>query len=94
MSPTETVETMNWDNRELLLRIYYQVVETNGTVRQHDCEIYGQPAHGFIGLRQIANEIVAYRERMRTSMKIAAAVLTAALGILTTILIMVIEHVL
>jgi len=90
----ETVETLAWDNRELLLRIYYQVVETNGTVRLHDQEIFGRPEHGFTGLRQIANENSAYRERMKTLMRIAGVVAGALLSILGTILILVIEHVL
>ena len=36
MTEMDTIETQDWTNRELMLKIYYQTVETNGTARQHD----------------------------------------------------------
>lgn len=92
-SPRETVETQEWDNRELLLRIYYQVVETNGTVKDHDRQIYGHPEHDFVGLRHIANENMAYRERMKTLMRFAAAVAGTLVALLGTLLGIILDHV-
>lgn len=91
--PKDTIETSRWDDRELMLRIYYQVVETNGTVRQHDREIYGDEHLGLTGLKQIALENCAYRERMRVGLRIALGVAGAVASILTAILVLIIEHV-
>ena len=91
--PRDTIETAGWSDRELALRIYYQVVETNGTVRLHDREIFGDEHLGVVGLRQIATENCNYRERVKVGLKIGLAVLGACLGLLTTILVLVLEHV-
>jgi hypothetical protein len=92
--PKDTVETAAWDDRELMLRIYYQVVETNGTVRLHDREIYGDNHLGMIGLRQTANENIAFRERAKTLARVGGVLAGAIFSILTTILILILEHVL
>jgi NH3-dependent NAD+ synthetase len=89
----ETVETTSWDNRTLLLRIYYQVVETNGTVRLHEREIYGDAHLGIVGLRQIATENCAYRERMKVGLRIAFMVLGTAASILAAILVLLVQHI-
>lgn len=90
----ETIETMAWDNRELLLRIYYQVVETNGTVRDHSREIYGDAVLGLVGLRQIATENCAYRERLKVGVRIGLAVAGTFTTVLTAILVLVIDRIL
>lgn len=93
-SHPETVETSQWDNRELLLRIYYQTVETNGSVRMHDRTLYGDTIHGVIGLVQQACENGAYLERMKVGLRIAFTIAGACVTILTAILVMLVEHVL
>jgi len=90
----ETVETAAWTNRELMLRTYHQVVEINGTVRDHDREIYGSPDHGSVGLKQTTTENTSYLVRLRTVLKVAGTVAGCCLAILTTILVLVVEHVL
>jgi hypothetical protein len=92
--PRDTVETKQWDDRELMLRIYYQVVETNGTVRQHDRELYGDDHLGLVGLRQIATENCAYRERMKVGLRIGFVVLGALASLLGTILVLLVQHIL
>jgi|GEM_PF-3316557 len=92
-SPAETVETQAWNNRELLLRIYYQVVETNGTVRQHEREIYGEDTRQLIGLKQMALENTLFRERMKTTLRIVCATAGVALTLLVALLGVVIEKV-
>jgi hypothetical protein len=93
INPPDTVETMGWDNRELLLRIYYQVVETNGTVRTHDRELYGDPLRGDIGLKACAAVNTAYRERMKVGVRIAFTVAGVAMSLVSAILVLLIQHI-
>jgi len=86
----ETIETTGWDNRELLLRIYYQVVETNGTVRQHDLDLYGSDHLGISGLKRGTADAMAFCERIRVGMRIAAAVAGTLGALFTALLILVI----
>jgi hypothetical protein len=90
----ETVETLAWNNRELLLRIYYQTVETNGSVRRLNGEVYGDPAHGELGLKRQVEENMAYREKMKVAMRIAWIVAGAALTTLITLLALILDHIL
>ena len=92
IGPVETVETMPWSDRELMLRIYYQTVETNGTVRQHDLEIFGNDHLGVVGLKRWAMENVSYRERMKVMVKVAAWALGLMASAVTTILVLLIQH--
>jgi NH3-dependent NAD+ synthetase len=89
----ETIETSQWDNRELMLRIYYQTVETNGWVRQLRHDVYGCPEMEIVGLKEIAQENSAYRERMKVGLRIGFAVAGTLGTILTAILVLIIEHV-
>lgn len=68
---TETVETLGWSDRQLLLRTYYQACETNGTVNQLKQDVYGCPELEIIGLKQIAQENVAFRDKLRYTMRLA-----------------------
>lgn len=69
----ETIETSQWSDRELLLRTFYQACETNGSVRMLKLDIYGDPALEVVGLKQIAHENVAYREKVKATIKLAWA---------------------
>ncbi len=68
--PCDTIETKQWSDRELSLRIYYQTVETNGMVRAHEREIFGDTIHGYVGLKEQAAVNTAYRERLKVSGRI------------------------
>lgn len=92
--PKDTIETSAWSDRELSLRIYYQVVETNGTVRQHSRDLYGVPESSTKGMKQQVAEHEEFCVRMRTGTRIFAALAGAAMTLLTTMLVLVLEHVL
>lgn len=93
MTEKETVETLGWSDREILLRTYYQTVETNGWVRQLRHDVYGCPEMEIVGLKEIAIENTAYRERMKVGLRIGFAVAGTLGTILTAILVLIIEHV-
>jgi len=86
----ETIETSAWTDREILLRTYYQVVETNGTVRLHDREIYGDPTHGLVGLKVQATANTESRVRLSGQWRIVCAlgtlIVTAVFALLGIIL--------
>lgn len=87
----ETVETVQWDNRELLLRIYYQTVETNGSVRQHDRELYGDVVHGTTGLVAKVDENCLWRQRADFGWKVAAAIGGTLTTLIVTLLVIVLQ---
>ena len=93
MSGEDTVETQDWSNRELLLRIYYRTVETNGSVRLLDRTVFGDQAHGISGLVEQAHENTLYRERAKVGVKLALSVAGAGMSILVAMLVLLIEHV-
>ncbi len=86
----ETVETAAWTDRELMLRTYYQTVETNGTARNHDREIYGDPEHGLVGLKEQTATNTAYREQLKATVRVVWAIggvsITAIFAILGILL--------
>jgi hypothetical protein len=90
----ETIETAGWTDRELMLRTYYQTVETNGTVSKLRGVVYGDPIQGIVGLVEQACENTAYRVRAKSTLKIIVAVASAALTMLTAMVVMLVEHVL
>ncbi len=73
-TPRDTIETGAWSDRELLLRIYYQTVETNGSVRQLNRDVYGDSAHGLIGLKELSNINTAYREKLKAAYKLVVGI--------------------
>jgi len=92
--PPETVETARWDNRGLLLRIYYQVVETNGTVRQHDRDLYGDITRGQNGMKQTVEDNRMYRERLKIQVGIALAIGGTVATLLTALLVVIVDKLL
>ena len=93
-NPRETIETREWSDRELLLRTYYQTVETNGAVAKLKCVVYGDEGQGMVGLVEQAHENSAYREKLKGATKIILAVASAALTMLTAMVVLLVEHVL
>lgn len=67
----ETVETAQWSDRELQLRTYYQVVETNGSVRQLQHDVYGCPELGIVGLKTVSAANTEFRERSTAGVRVA-----------------------
>ena len=94
INPRETIETREWSDRELLLRTYYQTVETNGTVAKLRAVVYGDEGQGMVGLVEQACANSAYREKLKGATKIILAVASAALTMLTAMVILLVEHVL
>ena len=88
----ETVETSAWTNRELMLRTYYQVVETNGSTRQHHLDLYGSDVLGIVGLKKIAADNLAYRERLKVGLRIAMAVAGTLGAMLTALIVLIVER--
>ena len=93
-TPPETVETAQWDNRELLLRIYYQVVETNGSTRQHHLDLYGSDVLGVAGIKQTVEDNRVYRERLTIQVRIALAIGGTVATLLTALLVVVVDKLL
>ena len=90
----ETVETSAWTNRELMLRTYYQVVETNGSTRQHHLDLYGDPARGQAGIKQTVEDNRVYRERLTIQVRIALAIGGTVATLLTALLVVIVERLL
>ena len=90
----ETVETSAWTNRELMLRTYYQVVETNGTTRQHHLDLYGDPARGQAGMKQTVEDNRKYRERLTIQVRIALAIGGTVATLLTALLVVIVDKLL
>jgi len=84
--PQETVETQPWSNRELMLRIYYQTVETNGTVRQHHRDLYGDPTCGHVGLVKQAEANTESRVRLLSQWRVIAIIGSAVVAAIFTLL--------
>ena len=85
-SPMETVETQDWTNRELMLKTYALVLETNGTARLCKTEIYGQPELGIVGLKEQAAANTESRIRLLNQWRIIAFLGTAVAVIVFTML--------
>ena len=90
----ETVETSAWTNRELMLRTYYQVVETNGTTRQHHLDLYGSDILGVAGIKQTVEDNRVYRERLTVQVRIALAIGGTVATLLTALLVVVVDKLL
>jgi len=69
-TPMDTIETGEWSNRDLMLKIYHQTVEINGTVRQHDRTLYGDKIHGLCGLVEEVQLNKKYREQLKTVIRV------------------------
>lgn len=86
----ETIETSSWSDRDLMLRTYYQVVETNGTVKRHEFELYGDPEHGIVGMKEQAALNTEYRTKLSAQWRVVAVmggtVVTAIFTVLGIIL--------
>jgi len=68
----ETIETVDWSDRELLLRTYYQVLETNGRVCSHETELYGDAVHQVKGLKLQVATNTDYIKTQRTTIRTIA----------------------
>jgi hypothetical protein len=97
----ETVETLKWEDRELLLRIYYQAVETNGSVRQLNRTVYGDITLGELGLKRAVQDNSDYRQQMEVTLRLvkvalrwAWAVAGVCLALFGTLLGLVLDHML
>lgn len=68
----ETYETERWTNREILLKTYYLQVELNGKVGRHDRDLYGDPSHADIGIKQRVAAIEKLADSLRAGVKVLA----------------------
>ena len=74
---SETIETQHLDDRGLMLATYHLTVENggkldtlNGTVNDHNDEIYGDPSRDIAGLKPTLRKLM---EKVRTWQAFGAA---------------------
>ena len=84
----ETVETSSMTDRQLLVDMSHQITEIagnvqeiNGSVKDHDDEIYGNPEKQIVGIKPQQVENTAYITSQRTVFKTASVILGFIVGI-------------
>lgn len=93
MSPITNMEMSRMGDRELWEATFRLVKEMNGTVRSHEADLYGDPAHGRKGLSQRVEELAASfdclqdtLENFRSAVRVAwAAIVFVGGAVLTTL---------